>query len=206
MPRVESTLFNMILALFVICFVSALLLGVTYVATKDKIEENRRAKDVAALKGALPEFDNNPVAEKYLVKTPAGELAFYPAKKGSILVGTAVESFSLKGYSGKIRIMIGFLPDGTIFNIEVLEHKETPGLGAKIESMQSDFGKQFKNKNPKNFLLKVKKDGGPVDAITAATISSRAYCEAVKLAYDALMQQSKSGDHSCYDCLDRDDH
>lgn len=80
--------------------------------------------------------------------------------------------------------MAGFKPDGTIINITVLEHKETPGLGTKMT--EPSFKDQFVDKNPGNYELKVKKDGGPVDAITAATISSRAYCDAVQRAYNTL--------------------
>jgi electron transport complex protein RnfG len=85
--------------------------------------------------------------------------------------------------------MVGFLPDGTIHGIEVIAHKETPGLGDKMESGKSDFSVQFKGKNPENFKLAVVKDGGNVDAITASTISSRAYCDAVKRAYDAFIKE-----------------
>jgi electron transport complex protein RnfG len=80
--------------------------------------------------------------------------------------------------------MAGFKPDGTIFNIAVLEHKETPGLGTKMS--EPSFKDQFMEKNPSDFLLIVKNDGGPVDAITAATISSRAFCDAVQRAYGTL--------------------
>jgi len=86
--------------------------------------------------------------------------------------------------------MVGFLPDGTIYDVEVLDHKETPGLGDKIDRKKSDFTRQFQNKNPGAFSLTVKKDGGSVDAITAATISSRAFCNAVQRAYDVYRKES----------------
>jgi electron transport complex protein RnfG len=69
-------------------------------------------------------------------------------------------------------------------DISVLQHKETPGLGTKMT--EEKFLVQFRGKNPGSFPLKVKKDGGQVDAITAATISSRAFCDALQRAYDAL--------------------
>jgi electron transport complex protein RnfG len=87
--------------------------------------------------------------------------------------------------------MIGILPDGTINDISVLEQKETPGLGDKMQKSKSNFSLQFKNKNPASFKLKVKKDGGEVDAITAATIRSRAFCDAVNRAYNAYMKEQK---------------
>jgi len=85
--------------------------------------------------------------------------------------------------------MTGFSPDGKIFNISVLAHKETPGLGTKMS--EPAFKNQFNDKNPSEFALKVKKDGGPVDAITAATISSRAFCDAVQRAYNTLEKGEK---------------
>jgi electron transport complex protein RnfG len=89
--------------------------------------------------------------------------------------------------------MVGFSPDGTIRNTAVLEHKETPGLGDKMETEKSDFPDQFKGENPADFGLSVTKDGGDVDAITAATISSRAFCDAVDRAYKTFMNKNKGG-------------
>ena len=80
--------------------------------------------------------------------------------------------------------MVGFLPDGTINDVAVLEHEETPGLGDKMEKKKSDWSLQFQGKNPETFRLSVTKDGGDVDAITASTISSRAFCDAVTRAYE----------------------
>lgn len=84
--------------------------------------------------------------------------------------------------------MVGFNAEGNIFNTEVIAAAETPGLGDKINKDKSDFAKQFSGQNPESFKLSVKKDGGDVDAITAATISSRAYCDAIQRAYDVFMK------------------
>ena len=84
--------------------------------------------------------------------------------------------------------MVGLLPDGTINDISVLEHKETPGLGDKMDKEKSDFSLQFQGKDPKNFAINVRQDGGDVDAITASTVSSRAFCDAVIRAYNAFME------------------
>jgi Na+-translocating ferredoxin:NAD+ oxidoreductase subunit G len=109
--------------------------------------------------------------------------------KDGELVGTAVETFTHRGFSGTIKLMVGLLPDGTINGIEVLEHKETPGLGDKMESGKSDFSVQFEGGTLRTFRLRVRQDGGDVDAITATTISSRAYCEAVQRAWDTYMKK-----------------
>ncbi len=97
--------------------------------------------------------------------------------------GAAVKT-SEGGFGGKIDMMVGFLADGTIKGTSVLSHAETPGLGA---NMTGKFKDQFVDKNPNNFKLIVKKDGGDVDAITAATITSRAFSKAVDKAYQAFM-------------------
>jgi electron transport complex protein RnfG len=124
-----------------------------------------------------------------MYKLPTGEgdsLDIYPAKKDNTIVGYAINTNTKKGFSGNISLMAGFKPDGTIINITVLEQKETPGLGNKMA--EPPFKNQFNDKNPAQYKLKVKKDGGPVDAITAATISSRAFCDAVQRAYNALQK------------------
>jgi electron transport complex protein RnfG len=82
--------------------------------------------------------------------------------------------------------MVGFDTDKKIINISVLKQKETPGLGTKIK--EPKFKDQFKGKDPASFKMAVKKDGGEVDAISAATITSRAFCEAVNKAYQALLK------------------
>jgi electron transport complex protein RnfG len=82
--------------------------------------------------------------------------------------------------------MVGFNPDGSIQNIVVLEQKETPGLGTKMKEVK--FLNQFKGKNPSQFNLKPKKDGGDVDALTGATISTRAFGEATQMAYDVYTE------------------
>jgi len=102
---------------------------------------------------------------------------------GDKLVGVAVKTFSDAGFGGRITIMVGFKPDGTITKTAVLGHKETPGLGDKMTKKKSTWSNQFSDKNPTDFKLKVKKAGGDVDAITASTISSRAFCGAVDLAF-----------------------
>lgn len=142
-----------------------------------------------AIRQVIPgEFDNDPNADVWKVQTPdGGELEFYPAKKNGELVGTAVKTYTNNGFGGKIWLMVGFNPDGTISNYSVLEHKETPGLGSKMDTWFVKDGKgDIIGKNPGGNGLKVSKDGGDVDAITAATISSRAFLDAVNRASAAL--------------------
>ena len=187
MAKKESTFGNMVTALLVIASVASASLGFIYELTKEPIELAKAAKKNDAIRSVVPDFDNDPSQEVYSMEVSGGELVFYPARKSDSLVGTAVETFTNRGFSGTIRLMVGLLPDGTINGIEVLEHKETPGLGDKMESGKSDFSIQFEGKDPESFRLRVRQDGGDVDGITATTISSRAYCEAVQLAWDGFM-------------------
>jgi len=185
----ESNFKNMTLTLLTVTLLSSISLGFVYSFTKGPIDASKLAKQNSAIKQVVPEFNNDPAKEVYKMAVDGDTLSFFPAKKDGQLVGTAISTFTNKGFSGNIKIMVGFLPNGTIYGISVLEHKETPGLGDKMESTKSDFSVQFKGKNPADFKLMVKKDGGDVDAITASTISSRAFCDAVLRAYNAYMKE-----------------
>jgi Na+-translocating ferredoxin:NAD+ oxidoreductase subunit G len=185
MAKTESTFKNMVMSLTFISLAAAACLAFVHEFTKEPIELSNLNKRLDAIKQVVPEFNNNPDAEKYKLPTGDGDsLDIYPAKKDNMVVGYAVNTNTKKGFSGNISLMAGFKPDGTIINITVLEQKETPGLGSKMN--EPGFREQFNEKNPSQFILKVKKDGGPVDAITAATISSRAFCDAVQRGYNAL--------------------
>jgi electron transport complex protein RnfG len=187
MAKTESTFKNMALSLTLIALVSSALLGFVYEFTKEPIALSNLNKKLNAIKLVVPEFSNNPNDEMFRVATGEGDsLEIYPAKKDDVIVGYAVNTYTSKGFSGNISLMAGFKPDGTIINISVLEQKETPGLGTKMT--EPGFKDQFNEKNPAEFQLKVKKDGGPVDAITAATISSRAFCDALQRAYNTLQK------------------
>ncbi|MEA3451933.1 MAG: RnfABCDGE type electron transport complex subunit G, partial [Bacteroidota bacterium] len=143
-------------------------------------------KKIEALSMVLPEFDNSPIDESFKIATDDDSVVCYIGKKGDEIVGVAIESFTNKGFSGRFDIMVGLTPDGIIYNTVMLEHKETPGLGDKTEKEKSDWTDQFMKKNPLEFNIKVKKDGGDVHAITAATITSRAYIDAIQRAIDAF--------------------
>ncbi len=183
----ESTLKNMVLTLFVITLVASTAVGFVYKVTEGPIAASEVAKTSNALAQVLPAFDNDPSSEKQEVEQDGLPVIVYTAKSGDQIVGYAVETRTSKGFGGEIVLLVGFKPDGEIVKIETLKHSETPGLGDKIESKKSDFSVQFCGKNPADFKLLVKKDGGDVDAITASTISSRAFSDAVLRGYNALM-------------------
>jgi electron transport complex protein RnfG len=185
MAKSESTLKNMILSLTLIALGASACLGFVYEITKGPIELSVLNKKLEAIKQVVPDFNNNPNDEMFRLPTGEGDsLEIYPAKKDGEITGYAVNTYTNSGFSGYIGLMAGFRPDGTIINIAVLSQKETPGLGTKMTG--PEFKDQFNDKNPTDFQLKVKKDGGQVDAITAATISSRAFCDAVQRAYNTL--------------------
>ena len=157
--------------------------------TKEPIRLAKLEAKKEAIKEVVPEFNNSPLDSVINIEVDGEMVAIYEAKKDGQLVGRAVETFTKNGFAGEIKLMVGFYPDGGFCNISVLEHKETPGLGDKMENSKSDFSRQFVKKNPSSFILKVKKDGGNVDAITAATISSRAYCDAVSRANKVIVEK-----------------
>lgn len=190
MAAKKDTLLNMFVALFVICVVSGGVLGLVYNATKDPIAAAENAKKTEAIKNVLPEFQELKDMNMKSAMEDA-ELPFHLAYDANgNFIGAAVETFTNKGFSGNISLMVGILADGTVNNISVLQHAETPGLGSKMS--EPSFKDQFNNKHADSFNFNVKKDGGDVDAITAATISSRAFCDAVNRAISTF-ENNKGG-------------
>lgn len=188
MSKKASTFLNMTLTLFVITIVSGISLGFINNITEGPKAQAKLARKINALKEVLPNFNNNPVQEVVLVRSEQAKdsIEIYTASLDKNYVGKAVVGSSEKGFSGLIKIMVGFTPEGIIENIAVLEQKETPGLGTKMKDEK--FIRQFRGKDPAQFNLKVKKDQGEVDALTGATITTRAFCEATQLAYDVFKQ------------------
>jgi electron transport complex protein RnfG len=185
MEKLQSSFKNMVIVLLTITGVAAAALGAVYEATKAPIAQAQALKQSEAIKAVVPEFDNDPIAEVLEYEVEGGIVKVFPAKKGGVEVGHAIETFTNSGYSGLIRIMVGVDIHGNIYGFSVLEHKETPGLGSK---MQQWFTEKFEivGMNPERDNLTVSKDGGDVDAITAATISSRAFLDAVNRGIHTL--------------------
>ncbi|MFP4288419.1 MAG: RnfABCDGE type electron transport complex subunit G [Bacteroidales bacterium] len=188
MAKKESTFTSMVLTLVIITTIASFVLATVYNLTAEPIAKSRQAKRTNAIREVLPAFDSLRTTN-YLPQTGEDSLEFNFAYQRDELVGIAISTYTKKGYSGEIRAMVGFQPDGTIIDVVALQHAETPGLGDKIEKGKSDWSDQFKGKNPENFDLSVKKDNGDVDAITAATITSRAYCDAISRAYNTYMEK-----------------
>ncbi len=184
--KLDSSLKNMLIVLTLIGLVSAFALGFTYEKTKPAIAAIQIKKQQAAIKAVLPDFDK--LGDKYSVDG-FENVELFPASKDGKLVGTAVKTYSNNGFNGNIQIMVGLTEDGTVYNTSVIYQGETPGLGTNMTTPK--FKDQFNGKNKSGFKFTVKKDGGDVDAITAATISSRAFCDAMNRAIDAYSKREK---------------
>jgi Na+-translocating ferredoxin:NAD+ oxidoreductase subunit G len=191
MAKRESTFLNMILTLFGVTFIAAAILGFVHDLTKDAIELSKMNARSEAIKKVLPEFDK--LGESFRVALASSEdsLEVFPAFKGEEMVGVAIQTYTNKGFSGFISVMAGIDASGNLSGYEVLEHAETPGLGSKMETWFRDSGKPGQNvigKNPGAYQFEVSKDGGDIDAITASTITSRAFLDALVRAFDAYQE------------------
>lgn len=192
----KSSMKNMVLVLFVIAFVCSAAVAYVSKITEDPIAIAKQQKAMEALTQVLPEFDT--IADTIEVKN----CTLYPVLKGTESVGYAVSTTSPNGFNGEVKLMVGFLEDGTIYNVAVLEQAETPGLGAKMAEEGNPLVGSFKGKRAGEMNMSVKKDGGEVDAITAATISSRAYSEAVQFAYAAFLKRNEVAEEVTEGCAD----
>jgi len=189
MAKLKSSAVNMFLSLTIICIVAAAILAFVNGQTSTIIEITKKQKLEESIQQVIPGFDNSPLDESFMAAISPGDSArIYPARKGEELIGAAVECNSMNGFSGEIRIIVGLTSNGEVIDYAVLQHAETPGLGDKIDPwFKTEKNKQnIRGKNLSDNTLSVTKDGGDVDAITAATISSRAFLEAVNKAYTAF--------------------
>ena len=178
----KSSLKNMLLCLTGVCLACSALLAVTYAVTSEPIAAAQQAKTNASLARVLPAFEGTP--ELLTTEVGGQEYTYYKADGAGYAVLVTVS-----GFGGPLSMMVGIREDGCIHNTVVLSHNETPGLGAKCQT-DSKFIDQFKGFDPSAKRLAVKKDGGDVDAITASTITSRAYTFAVATAssvYSAII-------------------
>ncbi len=183
----KNTLINMILVLGGISTVAAAGVGYVYKITEAPIAAAVEANKTAALAGVLPAFEAITPAEMILDEIP---VTVHTATQGGSVVGYAVETATRQGFSGEFRLMVGFDPDGKVLAVEVLQHAETPGLGDKMAVEGNPLLASFRGRNPGEMNLAVRKDGGDVDALTAATITSRAYVDAVARAFNAIIQST----------------
>ncbi len=178
----------MILSLFGITLVASAGVAGVHEMTKEPIAEAQRVAVEMSLMAVLPEFDSS---EKESLTVDDLPIEVYTATKDGEVVGYAVQSCTKLGYSGLITLMVGVDTEGSLLGVSVLGHNETPGLGAKMVDEGNSLVTGVMGKNLTDIdRLRVRKDGGDVDALTGATITSRAYIDAIKRAYSALLEQA----------------
>jgi electron transport complex protein RnfG len=182
----KNSLINMILVLGGISLVASAAVGSVFRATEAPIALAAEASKKAALAEVLPQFEAVTAYETTLdgiavTVNSASDASGAP-------VGYAVETATDKGFSGSFRLMVGFTPDGKVRAVKVLEHKETPGLGSKMGDEGNVLFASVEGRSPAEMNMAVRKDGGDVDALTAATITSRAYVDAIARAFNAMQQ------------------
>ncbi len=198
--------------LCVLCAIATAVMGLVSRATAGPIAAAKEKKVYNGLKTVLPEFDNDLVKTKLTVKGASGaDVEFYIAKKNGKVVGYAAQAKSGSGYGGNVEGLIGFSPDGKITSYVISSHNETPGLGTRATNRTETktifnlFAKKTDSKLPANPILDqyighsaaktdswkkqpwtLDKNGGEVNHVTGATISSNAVCEAAWEAASAF--------------------
>jgi len=172
-----------LLTLGIVCLLATLVLAVTYEVAKPRMAEQARLAEETALKQILPDADS------FTQKTVDG-ISYFEAMKGRDLTGYCVRVTG-EGYGGYIRMMVGIDPSGVIKGVMVLKHHETPGLGSKIGEIRPGekdawFLRQFVGKGARS--VDVKRN---IDAITGATISSRAVTDAINKTVGEFLSKVK---------------
>ena len=189
MKKLESSLLNMVLVLTSVAVVMGAILALVNHLTEGPIAEQKEKALADGIKTVMvcedltvsntDEVKQNDAKGKEMVYT----IYQVTDAQGQDL-GAAVESTTM-GFGGDLKVLVGFDPEGNILGYTLLEHAETPGLGAKADKwFQKGEKGDIIGKNPQEPLT-VSKDGGQVDAITASTITSRAFLQAVNNAYNA---------------------
>jgi len=177
--KLEKDQLQMVMALFLVAVIAAALLGITDMFTREPIAAAQKEALHRALEQVLPVHANDPQNDEVEIGTDAEAVHIYPGKDGQgKLTGLAWEVVAPDGYSGRIRILLGMHPDGSIQAIRVTDHRETPGLGdgivKNVQWLASFVGKALTGTD-----WAVKKDGGDFDQFTGATITPRAVVKAV---------------------------
>lgn len=189
---------KMLIVLTAISALAGLSLAAVNEQTKDAIAASERENTLRTVRKALPSsdephpcekyeprFDNNPDEDMVCVDG----ITIYRARKGFEIVGLAFVTTADQAYSGSFKLLVGLDTTGKVVGLEVLSHAETPGLGSKIEDCK--WRAQFVGNDPGTMVWKVRKDGGPIDQITGATISSRSMINGVQKAL-TLMANKKN--------------
>jgi len=170
------------LNLIIVYLVGGLILALVYAKTSPVMYQNAIVEKERALKKLMPEADRIDKLGDWTIHDKHAE--YYEAKKGNTVIGYLIQSYG-KGYSSYINTLIAVDKDFKVLRISILGHAETPGLGDEIES--DSFMDQFAGKDSEHLRVLKSEAGGNIQAISGATISSRAVAEdAVRNGVDFL--------------------
>ncbi|MGI5868490.1 MAG: RnfABCDGE type electron transport complex subunit G [Kiritimatiellia bacterium] len=178
---------RLVVVLTAVCLISALLVAVANEITREPIQKAKERQNREAILAVQPEGASAPVSNDVQVagvSPDGGATVYYATDKGY-----AFKMVAPNGYAGPIELMLGFTKDGRFWSYRVLSDSETPGLGSHIKD---SFLDHVKERSVTGTNWKTTKDGGDIVPITAATISSRAVCDAIARGarvYDAIQQQ-----------------
>ena len=191
MKKLESSLVNMVGVLVCVCLVMGGILAYVNHITEGPISQQAEKALSDGIKKVMMSdkltVTNNDTIKQEFDGKECVFIVHKVADANGKELGAAIESTTL-GFGGDLKVLVGFNPNGEIMGYTLLQHAETPGLGAKADTwFQKDGKGSIIGKNPKT-PLSVSKDGGDVDAITASTITSRAFLKAVNNAYDVYMK------------------
>ena len=200
MKKLKSSLTNMALVLTIIALVAGGGLASVNHVTAPQIEKINADNLAAGIKKVMGSDDINVAEPQEFTATIAGKektfIIYNATDKQGEKLGCAVQT-SENGFGGELKVLVGFDPTGTILGYTILQHAETPGLGAKAALwFQPENGEKrtVVGKNPGECNFTVSKDGGDIDAITASTITSRAFLLAIKNAYDEIFVKHANAD------------
>ena len=195
-PKNHISRVGLILSIFAVCSTS--LVVFTEHNTREKIKENERQTLLKALNAVVPkEKYNNRILNDTIYLAPNKQLGtngssmVYRARLDGVPIAAVLTIIAPNGYNGKIKILVGINFNGYLIGVRVIQHKETPGLGDKIDIKKTDWILNFRGLSLSNANLgkwKIKKDGGKLDQFTGATITPRAVVRAIKkslLYFDA---------------------
>jgi electron transport complex protein RnfG len=189
---------GLLLGLFAV--VATTLVALTETSTREQIKENEREALLSGINALIPhEQYDNAILQDTIVLDATDALGteepttVYRARKQGENVAVVLTAVAPNGYSGTIKMLVGIYADGTLAGVRVINHKETPGLGDKIDEKKADWIFQFEGlslANPASEKWKVKKDGGEFDQFTGATITPRAVVSAVKRSLEYFRSHS----------------
>ena len=190
MKKLRSSLLNMVLVLTLIAIVAGGILAYVNSVTAPQIEKINADNLANGIKAVMGGGELTVASDDTLKSEVAGKektfIVHNAVDASGNALGKAIET-SENGFGGELKVLVGFDAEGTILGYTVLQHAETPGLGAKAGLwFQKDGKGNIIGKNPGQCNFTVSKDGGEVDAITASTITSRAFLLAIKNAYDQV--------------------